>query len=195
MQPGSRREKRVGNIQFGYSTSRKARARGAAACPLPPRPLYIAQSTRQIAAFGTSQLVDMASVQEHSSPIYVYKIVPCAPPEPFPAEYPLSDLDKNDGFVHLSTGSQVWNAMDQRNLLLMPHLQVPLTADRFFNDTSSLWLIKFELANLTSLIKWEGGFPHLYGNFGAKDVHSTHKCERAENQSWTRSLRSSPWLE
>ena len=40
-------------------------------------------------------------------PKYVYKIIPTAPPEPLPAEYPLSELDQNDGFVHLSTAEQV----------------------------------------------------------------------------------------
>lgn len=40
-------------------------------------------------------------------PKYVYKITPTAPPEPIPEEYPLSDLDKQDSFVHLSTSWQV----------------------------------------------------------------------------------------
>lgn len=40
-------------------------------------------------------------------PKFVYKIVPSAPPSPIPDEYPLSDLDKADGFVHLSTADQV----------------------------------------------------------------------------------------
>ncbi|KAI1632990.1 hypothetical protein F4809DRAFT_625309, partial [Biscogniauxia mediterranea] len=40
-------------------------------------------------------------------PTYVYKIVPEAPPCPLPAEYPLSELDQKDGFVHLSTATQV----------------------------------------------------------------------------------------
>lgn len=42
-----------------------------------------------------------------SHPKYVYKIVPTAPPEPLPAEYPLSELDQTDGFVHMSTAEQV----------------------------------------------------------------------------------------
>ncbi|POR31851.1 Uncharacterized protein TPAR_07955 [Tolypocladium paradoxum] len=111
-------------------------------------------------------------------PTYVYKIVPSAPPEPVPAEYPLSDLDKNDGFVHLSTGTQA-----------------PLTADRFFSTVSNLWLIKFELAKFVDPIKWEGGFPHLYGNFGAKDVYSVQEFERAGNQSWAESMGASSWLQ
>lgn len=40
-------------------------------------------------------------------PKYLYKIVPEAPPYPLPEEYPLSDLDRNDGFIHLSTAEQV----------------------------------------------------------------------------------------
>lgn len=42
-----------------------------------------------------------------SPPKYVYKIIPSPPEDPFPKEHPLSDLDRNDGFVHLSTSSQV----------------------------------------------------------------------------------------
>jgi uncharacterized protein (DUF952 family) len=40
-------------------------------------------------------------------PKYIYKIVPEAPAEPFPKEHPLSELDRNDGFIHLSTSTQV----------------------------------------------------------------------------------------
>lgn len=48
-----------------------------------------------------------AKMSAESPPKYVYKIVPNAPPEPIPQEFPLSDLDKQDGFIHLSTGQQV----------------------------------------------------------------------------------------
>lgn len=47
-------------------------------------------------------------------PEYLYKITPDAPPEPFPAESPLSALDAKDGFVHLSTAAQVHNPSDSR---------------------------------------------------------------------------------
>jgi hypothetical protein len=39
-------------------------------------------------------------------PKYIYKIVSEEPAYPLPAEYPLSELDKNDGFIHLSTAAQ-----------------------------------------------------------------------------------------
>jgi uncharacterized protein (DUF952 family) len=42
-----------------------------------------------------------------SAPRFIYKIVPSPPDDPFPKEHPLSDLDQNDGFVHLSTSIQV----------------------------------------------------------------------------------------
>lgn len=38
---------------------------------------------------------------------FVYKILPSEPQAPIPVAYPLSDLDRADGFVHLSTGKQV----------------------------------------------------------------------------------------
>lgn len=45
--------------------------------------------------------------ENSETPVYFYKIVPSAPPEPFPAEYPLSELDAADGFIHFSTAAQV----------------------------------------------------------------------------------------
>ena len=40
-------------------------------------------------------------------PQYVYKIIPAPPPSPIPDSFPLSELDKKDGFVHLSAAFQV----------------------------------------------------------------------------------------
>ncbi|KAI0472616.1 hypothetical protein GGR56DRAFT_572790 [Xylariaceae sp. FL0804] len=90
-------------------------------------------------------------------PEYVYKIVPSAPPDPLPAEYPLSELDRKDGFIHLSTASQV-----------------PLTADLFFGSATALWVLKIRLSpRFRAATTWETpGCPHLRGglNFGAADV-------------------------
>ncbi|KAH6609627.1 hypothetical protein Trco_002973 [Trichoderma cornu-damae] len=110
-------------------------------------------------------------------PKYVYKILPSVPEDPLPQQFPLSELDANDGFVHLSTASQV-----------------PNTADLFFANASTLWLIKLELAKLADPLKWESGFPHLYGNFGAVDVQSLEKFERKEGQKWSESMESATWL-
>ncbi|KFG83853.1 hypothetical protein MANI_009291 [Metarhizium anisopliae] len=113
-----------------------------------------------------------------SPPKYVYKIVPNAPPEPIPQEFPLSDLDKQDGFIHLSTGQQI-----------------PLTCDRFFSATSALWVLKFQLDQFADPIKWEDGFPHLYGNFGGKNVLAVQKFQRDEGKTWIEIMSASPWLE
>jgi uncharacterized protein (DUF952 family) len=44
---------------------------------------------------------------EQILPTFLYKIIPNAPPHPIPEEYPLSELDTQSGFVHLSEASQV----------------------------------------------------------------------------------------
>ncbi|KUI72855.1 hypothetical protein VM1G_08591 [Cytospora mali] len=122
-------------------------------------------------------------------PKYVYKIVDSEPASPLPDAYPLSDLDKHDGFVHLSTS---W--------------QVPITADLFFTGHTTLHLIKIRLAPLESQVKWDDppndndGCPHLYGNFGAADVESVERFERSggegqSRKSWKEVFASSGWLE
>ena len=51
----------------------------------------------------------MASEFQAPSPLptYVYKILPEAPPSPLPSPYPPSELDRKDGFIHLSSAEQV----------------------------------------------------------------------------------------
>ncbi|KAF2677419.1 hypothetical protein K458DRAFT_395917 [Lentithecium fluviatile CBS 122367] len=99
-------------------------------------------------------------------PTHLYKILPSAPPSPLPARLPLSDLDKNDGYIHLSTSEQV-----------------PGTADKFFADSEELFLLKIKYEVLAkgtdgdgevkgkgqgkAELRWEevgrGCFAHLYG--------------------------------
>lgn len=50
---------------------------------------------------------NIVKMTAEAPPKYIYKIVPEAPAEPFPKEHPLSELDRNDGFIHLSTSTQV----------------------------------------------------------------------------------------
>ncbi|WYZ41328.1 hypothetical protein EsH8_V_000223 [Colletotrichum jinshuiense] len=117
-------------------------------------------------------------------PAYLYKIVPEAPPSPLPAEYPLSDLDRNDGFIHLSTAEQVLG-----------------TADRFFSSASRLWLLKLPYARLDKEIQWDdlpsggGCFPHLYGrNFGVADVEDARGFVKEDGQVWSEVLKGDAWL-
>jgi uncharacterized protein (DUF952 family) len=110
--------------------------------------------------------------------MFIYKILPSPPQEPLPAEFPLSDLDRNDGFVHLSTATQV-----------------PQTGDLFFKDATNLWIVKLDLANFEKDVKWENGFPHLYSNFGAAGVESVQGFERKEGQTWAQCMAESTWLQ
>lgn len=112
------------------------------------------------------------------TPVYVYKIVPTAPSEPLPAENPLSELDAKDGFVHLSTSTQV-----------------PNTCNLFFDHASELWIMKLEYAKVQAKTKWEDGFPHLYGNFGVGEVVSVNKYERQGGSKWIDEMKGSSWLE
>ncbi|KAF1840076.1 uncharacterized protein K460DRAFT_296815 [Cucurbitaria berberidis CBS 394.84] len=121
-------------------------------------------------------------------PTYLYKILPAAPPSPLPARLPLSDLDRNDGYIHLSTSEQV-----------------PGTADKFFGSVSELWLLKIKYEVLAAgtdgdgdvksedkaEVKWEevgrGCFAHLYGgDLGKGNVESVVKAEK--KGSWFESL-------
>lgn len=112
-------------------------------------------------------------------PTYLYKILPAAPPSPLPARLPLSDLDRNDGYIHLSTSEQV-----------------PGTADKFFGSVSELWLLKIRYDVLgaggdTGEVKWEevgrGCFAHLYG--GGLGNGNVMRVDRVEKRgSWGESL-------
>jgi len=121
-------------------------------------------------------------------PNYLYKILPSAPPSPLPTRLPLSELDKNDGFIHLSTSEQV-----------------PGTADKWFDNYNELWLLKIKYDTLAvgtdgdgnvnskdqAQIKWEevgrGCFAHFYGgDLGSGNVLEAFKVEKKGN--WIESL-------
>jgi uncharacterized protein (DUF952 family) len=121
-------------------------------------------------------------------PQYLYKILPSAPPSPLPSRLPLSDLDRNDGYIHLSTSEQVAS-----------------TADKWFSTFSELWLFKIKYETLAAgtdgdgqvhtdkqaQIKWEevgrGCFAHFYGgDLGSGNIAEVLKVEKTG--SWADSL-------
>lgn len=73
--------------------------------------------------------------------------------------------------------------------------QVPKTAGLFFAEHTKLWVAKLELAKLADPVKFEDSFPHLYGNFGARDIDSISRFEREQDQTWADSMGTSSWLE
>lgn len=115
-------------------------------------------------------------------PKYVYKILPEAPPDPLPASLPLSALDAQDGFIHLSTAEQT-----------------PATADRFFSTSKKLWVLKIPLKQIESNVRWEesksGYFAHLYGAvLGRMEVEGTKAFTRGEDNKWTAKFEKDEWL-
>jgi len=102
-------------------------------------------------------------------PTYIYKILPSfpIPPSPLPLNLPLSALDARDGFIHLSTSSQVLG-----------------TLTNFFSSAPHVYILRIPYAGVEKFVKWEdtkgkgpdekggcwdvkgemGYFPHVYGN-------------------------------
>lgn len=103
-----------------------------------------------------------------SPPTYLYKIVPSStpPPTPLPEALPLSPLDKKDGFIHLSTSSQLLT-----------------TLSKFFASDTSVYLLRIPYSRIGNFIVWESvsgeaaagewdwksaegkaNYPHVYSN-------------------------------
>lgn len=77
-------------------------------------------------------------------------------------------------------------------------MQIPITADLFFADATSVWIIKIRLARFAAATRWEGeddGCAHLYGNFGAEDVEDVQRFDRTEGRSWAQEMGRPNWLE
>lgn len=116
-------------------------------------------------------------------PAYVYKIAIAPPPSPLPHTLPLSELDQNDGFIHLSNASQT-----------------PKTSSQFFSSCSTLYLLRISSVAAVaegSIFKWldEGqtGCIHLYGGNGVKGefgrlglgtVVDVVEWKRGEGRKW-----------
>ena len=73
-------------------------------------------------------------------PTYVYKLIPSTtpPPDPLPDRLPLSSLDTQSGFIHLSTASQI-----------------PGTLKHFFKDEPHVHVLRIKYASVEKYIKWE----------------------------------------
>jgi uncharacterized protein (DUF952 family) len=93
----------------------------------------------------------------------------------------LSELDKESGFIHLSSGEQV-----------------PRTCHLFFSDFETLYIIKFRYEKIEADIKWERApdgelFPHLYGDLRTSDVDSVRTFRRGK-VPWIDVLGRENWL-
>lgn len=90
-----------------------------------------------------------------SVPRYVYKLVPSdAPiPESLPDKLPVSNLDQQSGFVHLSTA-----------------LQIPNTLKFFFKDEPLVYVLRIEYEKIEADIRWESPDAKVCGPRGGEGM-------------------------
>ncbi|BFZ54951.1 hypothetical protein PYCC9005_001989 [Savitreella phatthalungensis] len=105
--------------------------------------------------------------------------------ESFPSETPLpvSELDRKDGFIHMSTADQV-----------------PGTVGRFFKGVKKVTLIKVRLQTIDHKLKWEqssnhGTFPHIYGDLLQSDIVDRAEFTLDEGGDWETLLSQAEFLE
>jgi hypothetical protein len=120
---------------------------------------------------------------QDSFPPYVYKILSEEPPNPLPHDFPLSPLDKQDGFIHLSAG---W--------------RIPQTAAEFFGTFTTLWVLRLDTSIAQAEeaeFKWAdiSGCVHMYGReegkwarMGDGVVVGARKFEKEVGDAWTKAL-------
>ncbi|KAE8360537.1 hypothetical protein BDV27DRAFT_134350 [Aspergillus caelatus] len=126
-------------------------------------------------------------------PYYVYKLVPSTAPvrEPLPEQLPVSTLDQQSGFIHLSTA-----------------FQVPNTLKLFFKDEPLVYVLRIPYARVAENLRWEnpegtvcgprpkeGLFPHLYNDLklGKDEVESI--AIWFNDNGWDNALsQATPWL-
>jgi uncharacterized protein (DUF952 family) len=96
-----------------------------------------------------------------SVPTYLYKIVPSSSPlpSPLPDILPPSDLDKKDGFIHLSSAKQI-----------------PGTLRLVFKDDTKVYILKIGYAKLEKDVKWEEGSCVPGASEGDKNPDSNGRC-------------------
>ncbi|KAL7268157.1 hypothetical protein RUND412_009234 [Rhizina undulata] len=136
----------------------------------------------------TAQISRLRATLSHSTySKHLYKILPSPPPTPIPQSLPLSPLDKDSGYIHLCTASQV-----------------PGVVSRFMSEEEELWLLKIPYERIEKDVKWEavteggeGGeeFPHLFSErLGVEEVTGVKVFIRGEG-AWEHVWESVEWLE
>ena len=107
-------------------------------------------------------------------PTFWYKILDEAPPSPLPSTLPATPLDAQDGFIHLSTASQI-----------------PITAGLFFSSHKKLWVLKLRREKIDGRVEYPPELgescPHIYDSrtgLGKDNIEEVVELRRAEGQKW-----------
>jgi uncharacterized protein (DUF952 family) len=109
-----------------------------------------------------------------SAPTFWYKILDQPPPSPLPETLPPTDLDAQDGFIHLSTASQI-----------------PITAGLFFQSHDIIWVLKLRREKVDGRVEYPlelgESCPHIHDSrtgLGKHNVEDVIELERKKDQKW-----------
>jgi uncharacterized protein (DUF952 family) len=108
------------------------------------------------------------------APTFWYKILDQPPPSPLPETLPATDLDANDGFIHLSSANQI-----------------PITAGLFFQSHESIWVLKLRREKIDGRVEYPAELgelcPHIHDSrsgLGKHNVEDVIELKRVEGQKW-----------
>lgn len=122
-------------------------------------------------------------------PRYVYKILSEEPPNPLPHTLPLTPLDRQDGFIHLSAG---W--------------RVAQTTALYFGSYTTIWLLRVDTevaCEEEARLEWgDPGCVHMYARdekrwarMGDGIVVSVRKFDKGPGEDgWENVLMGNEWL-
>lgn len=105
--------------------------------------------------------------------IFVYRLMTGDGPVAEGASIPWAEIDRADGFFHLSTRAQCLE-----------------TARVHFAGAQGLWALEFEAADLGDALRWDASrdgalFPHYYGDIPRRLVRRTLTLTRDASGDWT----------
>ncbi len=132
---------------------------------------------------------DMTATTDLPFPRYVYKILSEEPPNPLPHTLPLTPLDRQDGFIHLSAG---W--------------RVPQTTALYFGSYTTIWLLRVDTEvarDEQARFEWgDPGCVHMYAHgetrwarLGDGIVVSVGKFDiKGQGEEWENVLTGEEWL-